>query len=231
MLIKTKRWARLRPASKSIYPVIAVHCDKTGLAFPSQETIAILAGTTVKTVREGVQGLLDLSGFSVDSKVNSRGHRQKLYKLTICPDEVGRSFALFKSVFEGGNWSQLLPSAHAIYPVVKTFSFFDCGEYDWREESDYGTDCRAMIEDGVFVQRKYDFFNADHDVLAEYAGIGHRTTYDALASLEKHHLIERTDNVDGCVTWKVFRAPPKYYKRDWLNGKIANRYGRSDLPN
>jgi hypothetical protein len=225
MLVKTGRWAKLRKASKSVYPVIAVHCDRKGFAFPSQETIAALAGCTPKTVRTGLEGLLGFPGFKISSRLTERGHRQKLYHFEPCPDEKGRFFALFKHIFEGGHWCQLPPSAHALYPVIKTFAFFDSEEYCAREDLEYAYDCQAMIESGEFAERKYDFFNADRDVLAEHAGIGISTTYEALPALEECNLIEPTESIDGYPTWKVFRLPPTYYKRTFLNDQIAQRYG------
>jgi hypothetical protein len=56
-LVRSGKWANLRKASKSVYPVILVHCNARGTAFPGQETIAILSGRTEKTVREGIKGL------------------------------------------------------------------------------------------------------------------------------------------------------------------------------
>ncbi len=53
-LVTQKLWANLPKASKSVYPVILVHCNAKGMAFPGQKTIAILSGRTEKTVREGI---------------------------------------------------------------------------------------------------------------------------------------------------------------------------------
>jgi hypothetical protein len=36
-LIADKVWSELPPASKSVFPVIACHCNKRGVAFPVKE--------------------------------------------------------------------------------------------------------------------------------------------------------------------------------------------------
>ena len=213
MLILTKRWANLSSASKSIYPVIGVHCDKSGLAFPSEETIAILSGRTPKTVIEGIAGLKESRvGFKVERYVTGRGHRANKYYLSLPPKEKGRTFFFYKAVIEGGNWLHLSPTAQALYPVMKSFVFWDFFEEETEEED--------SIE--VYANRDYDLSNPDQDVMCEYAGISHRSLYDALESLEEHDLIEKTDPYDGQDTWKVFRLPSKIYKRDYLNEMVSH---------
>lgn len=198
MNVRNKKWARLPQASKSIYPVIAVHCDKEGVAFPGQLTIAILSGRTPKTVRDGISGLIGYPGFKVNKKITNTGHRAKKYKIDPAPNDRGRSFRFYKCFVYGGNWSQLTPSAQALYPVIQTFSLFDFEEYAFYEEEECEDLCHTeYFKDGHFKQRKYDFVNAEKDILAEYAGIGISTTYAALESLEEEFLIEKIDPING----------------------------------
>ena len=56
-LIESKKWAALPKAAKSIFPVIAVHCNAKGECNPSQRKIADLSGRTEKTVSEGIKAL------------------------------------------------------------------------------------------------------------------------------------------------------------------------------
>jgi len=226
MNVKNKRWSRLPRASQSIYPVIAVHCNSKGIAFPSEETIAILSGRTSKTVRSGIAGLMHYPGFTIERYVTSRGNRAIKYKLDIVPGERGRWFPFYKCVVEGGNWSLLPPGAQALYPVIKTFAFFDCEEYCDRENLDYGYNLQEMIESGCFQNREYDYCNADIKVMAEYAGIGTSTVSKALIELEQAFLVEKIECINENDTWKVFRMPPKRYIPDWLNGKTKKRYGK-----
>jgi len=226
MNVKNKRWSRLPKASKSIYSVIAVHCDLKGVAFPSEQTIAILSGRTPKTVRHGIAGLMHYPDITIKRYVTNRGHRALKYHFK-STDEKGKSFAFYKCIVTGGNWSQLTPGAHALYPVMRVFSFFDGVEYSYNEGIEYGHDVQSMIEDGEYQNRRYDFCNSDIDVLAEYAGIGRKTVTRGLTRLEDAILIEKTTPINDRDTWKIFRIPPKVYKADWLNEKAFRRYGKS----
>jgi hypothetical protein len=213
-------------ASKSIYPVIGVHCNPKGVSFPSEETIAILSWRTPKTVRTGIKGLLHYPGFHVERYVTNRGHRANKYKLDAPPDEKGRSFAFYKCVVTGGNWSQLTPGAHALYPVMMTFSFFDFENYEYLENTEFGDNVQDMIECGYYQRRKYDFCDADIKVMAEFAGIGKSTVVSALISLEQAFLVEKIEPINKNDTWKVFRSPPRRYQTNWLNEKTFKRYGK-----
>ena len=51
-LIADKIWSNLPLPSKSVYLVIGVYCDKTGIAYPSQLTIGILCDMFPKTVTQ-----------------------------------------------------------------------------------------------------------------------------------------------------------------------------------
>ena len=210
MNIKNKKWAKLPTASKSIYPVVAVHCNSKGVAFPSEETIAILSGRTPKTVREGIAGLLGYPGFTIERYITSRGRRSIKYHLKKTPDEKGRGFAFHKCIVDGGNWSFLTPSAHALYPVMRAFNFFDGDKYSELEDTEYGYHIQAMIEDGEFQKRKYNFCNADIEILAEYAGITKRSIYRALTSLKEALLTEETYPIDENDTWKIYRTPDRW---------------------
>lgn len=222
-LVKTKRWARLPSATKRIYPVVAVHANKEGVAWPSQETIAVLTGCTKKTVREGNSGIFRLPNHKVKIWNTNRGHRAKKYKFPVTPDERGRAFNFPRSVIDGGNWFMLKPTAQALYSVVKTFAYFDYDEYLdslSEEDADQLPDATDFFTDDHYKERKWDFLSADMDAMAECAGIGNRSVSDALDNLEQCNLIQYV----GGGVWRVFTEPPKYYKRDFLNEKVAERY-------
>jgi hypothetical protein len=226
-LVRTKRWARLPLASKSIFPVIAVHCNKNGVAFPSQETIAILAGCTEKTVRIGIEGLMGFPSFNVERYTTRTGHRGIKYHINLVEHKKGLTFPFYKCIVDGGNWSLLSQSAQALFLVIKTFAFFDFNGYAEHMELDDIDELDFFSPDNSYFQnREYDFFDAEIDVIAEYSGIGRSTVYTALSSLAEHCLIERTESIRGYDTWKVFRIPPSFYKREWLNKKVNKKYGK-----
>jgi hypothetical protein len=231
MLVRSGKWADLPKASKSVYPVILVHCNKKGIAFPGQETIAILSGRTEKTVREGIEGLKRFLGLKAHKMLTGRGRWSYRYEINITPDEKGRSFSLYKCLFESGHWRRLSSCAHSLYIVMRTFAFFEGENYCALEDldEDYGFGVNRLIENGVYQKRKYDFVNADMDVLAEHAGINSgRGLHDALDSLEKNHLIEPTGPLDGYDTWKIFRIPPIYFPPSLLNDAVEKRYGNKE---
>lgn len=233
-LVRSGKWANLPKASKSVYPVILAHCNARGTAFPGQETIAILSGRTEKTVREGIKGLQEFPGFKAYKILTGRGHLSYRYKIDITPDGKGRSFSLYKCLFESGYWSELSPCAHSLYIVMRTFAFFDGYLFCELENLDEyeGYEVSELIENGIYQEREYDFVNADMDLLADYAGISSdRGFTDALNSLEENHLIEPTDSIDGFNTWKIYRIPQFYIRRAWLNESVKKRYAHRETVN
>ena len=232
VLIKSKRWANMPFAAKSIYPVIAVHRNEKGKAFPSQQTIAMMAGVDPKTVRTGLAALDDLPGFFRTSTVNSRGHRSYTYKIRNGSPDKGRSFAFHRAIFDGGNWHLCNDSARAVYPVMRHFSYFELDEYaaetdDSDQQELIYSDMPEFIESGYFAQRRFDFCSAELDVLAEFAGITEKSARSAMKVLQKNYLIKRIESVSGGEIWKVYRIPPMYFKPEYMNRLTAKRYGKN----
>jgi hypothetical protein len=218
-LVMSKHWGKLPLASKSIYPVIAIHANSKGVAFPSQETIGRIAGCTPKTVREGLAGLIGFPGFHLDYWTTSRGKRACKYLVKPAPNLKGESMRVYKSFFEGGNWSQSSSVAHAVYPVLLAFSYFDFSIYQMLLEDEdpavfESVDHNEFFTEGHFEQRQFDIADPEIDVLAEYAGISRRSVYAAFESLEADDFIQKASDY-----WKVFRSPPKSYKREYLNAR------------
>lgn len=219
-LIRDKHWAKLPNSSKRIFPVIAVHAGKKGLAFPGQTTIATLAGCDVKTVRKGIKGLNGFPGIYLDWRLNNWGRREYQYRVKIA-DPHNPVFFLYKSFFEGGNWCNLTATAQALFPVLNTFSSFDPLIYIESLEGESATEAMELFgSDGLlkgresFDQRAYDFCGLENEDLAEYAGIALRSVNAALESLVGNFFIERYEEED---MWKVFRRPKQYYIRELLN--------------
>ena len=114
-LIKNMEWALLPKSSKSVFPVIACHANSKGIAFPSEQTIAILAGISEKTAREGIRKLEGFSSFSFDYYISNRRKRIKKYKLKLPSKENRESaFPFYKSILEGGFWHQLKKLGYAL---------------------------------------------------------------------------------------------------------------------
>ena len=112
-LVRDQIWARLPLASKAIYPVIGVHTNEHGWAFPSEQTIAILSGISENTVRKGIHGLLEVPGFEVEKYVTTRGYKANRYFINPPPKRKDTSFFFHKLVVTGGNWMKLRSTAKA----------------------------------------------------------------------------------------------------------------------
>lgn len=227
MLVHKKIWSKLPSSSKSIYPVIVVFCNRRGSCFPSQDTISILSGRTPKTVREGLSGLENADLMLTKVNITKRGHRNYTYFVDLAPKEKGRTFPLHKAIFEGGNWSKLLPSAHALYIVMRTFAFFDYEYYSTEPENldKYADMSEAeFYSDMHYSKRDYDYVSADIDVLAEHAGISTEFVKKAQANLFDNYLILPAVSIDERDTWKIFKIPTRRFKAEWLNKEITKRY-------
>lgn len=221
--IENMNWAMLPPASKTIFPVIAAHQDKNGVAFPGEQTISILSGRTDKIVRRGIEGLRDFPGIEIQNYVTPRGRRSKKFKIAKPPEISGRSFPFFKSVFEGGNWQEITPTAQALYPVMRCFGFFDSLVFQLYLSLEEGEEHDLLDFDDVFKTREWDFCSAELDVLAGRAGITKKSVRKALESLEETNLIKpfKDEDLNG---WMVFLRPKMRYKRAYLNKKIMDKY-------
>jgi len=218
-------WAALSPAAKAVYPVIASFANRQGIAFPGEQKIADLAGRTEKKAREGIRDLEGFPGFRVAPYVTKRGRRSKKFFLELpTRSDNGQAFPVYKLTFEMGYWLKLLPSAQALYPVIRRFSYFELDLYNELEDQE-GPDVADFFRED-YSTRKYDFCNADRGIMAERAGITIRSMRGALESLQKGLLIEP---VDG-DTWKVyFRLPPTRWTPGHLNQRVmkAHAHGKN----
>ena len=178
--IKNMSWAGFSTGSKTVYPVVACHCSEKDLASPSERRIAILSDRFDKVVRKGIKDLDGFPGFKIDIEKGSE------------------TFSFYCCIIYGGNWSQLTPSACALYPVMRCFGTV-----------------------GMEAERsEFDFCKTDPDILTEHAGISQRSISAALNSLKVARLVEEISR----GTRKVFSISPQYVKRAVSNKQILDRY-------
>ncbi len=85
----------LSTAAKAIYPVIACHVNKDGVAFPGEGTISALAGVTPKVVRKGIHDLEGFPGFSWNKYLTRRGRRSKMFFLKLPQEKNSGKHSLF----------------------------------------------------------------------------------------------------------------------------------------
>lgn len=216
-LIRDLNWAALPKASKAIYPVIRSHCNKDGAAWPGEETISVLCGRTEKIVRSGILGLENFPGIRVESYMTKRGRRSKKFSCRTPAYEKGKLFPFHKDIILGGNWSELKPTAQALYPVMRYFGYADFYEYADDELTNIEFDENRNWEN--FRDREYDFCEAEPRTLCEYANIAARSYREAIADLEKHELLKI--NEDG--KFMVYLHPQKIYRREFLNKRVMKR--------
>ena len=214
--IKNMNWAPLSKASKAIFPVILSHASRKGLAFPSERRIAILSGRPDKSVRAGVNGLEGFPGFKIGYYTTKRGKRGKRYHMKMPAMRQGETFPFHRCIIYTGNWSQLTPTATALYPVMRYFGYFDFDTYV--EEENIDAELYEFKE--IYQGRDFDFCEADPDIMAEFAGISRRSMKPALNILEANFLIEKISS----PYWKVFLKPPRYFGPSFLNQQVIARY-------
>ena len=225
--VRSKLWRQLPLSTKSIYPVIACHMNKKGKAFPSQETIGILSGCSLKTVREGTKGLFKMPCCNISSKVNKRGQRGKLYRFEM-PENNEYFFSFYKAVIEYGQWRILRKdfkshAAHAVYCTLMAFSFFEIDLYNELEGTEYYSDSINNFYENEFSYRHYDFVAPELSVVAEYSGIGESTAEKACQALLNVKLLKAVPeevNIYDTQVWQIFRIPTVFYARDYLNDSL-----------
>lgn len=213
--IENMNWARLSTAAKAVLPVIACHCNAQGVSFPGEETIAAMSGLTAKTARKGINDLEGYPGYTWANYLTMRGKRGKKFSIKFpSTNEKGRSFFFHRGIIDGGIWSELTPSAKALYPVMRYFSRYDVYEdEDVDDMSDIST---------YYSQRKWELCDAENGQLDKYAGINRHTVSEAANNLKHNFLIEPYVTEMDEKTTKVFLIPKKYWKASYLNEKLKS---------
>jgi hypothetical protein len=140
-LIENMNWARISPAAKAVFPVIGCFCNERGDAFPGENTIASLSGLTPKSVRKGIRNDLDgFPGFNWTYYQTRYDKRGKRFNIALPRKDIkGQTFFFHRIIIDSGIWSELTPTAHALYPVMRYFSRYEADEdeNDENTESDF----------------------------------------------------------------------------------------------
>jgi len=225
-LIDNKNWKMLSKAAKAVFPVIACHTNKNGVAFPSEGTISALAGITEKSVRQGLRDLEGFPGFDWEYYVTKKGRRAKKFYLKLPKQNSRDCFPFHQVILEYGLWHELKPASKALYPVMRRFCSFDIEGYIEEQELE---DKSYTDFNEVYPKREYEHCNAGKGILAEYAGIDRTSIKTALMDLEGCFLITGIINFDGVKdSWDVYlKSSGKHFKRSYLNEKIMRKNYRS----
>jgi len=225
-----KKWvenmhlAILPDSSKAILPVILSYCNTNGISFPSYPTIAALTGLTTRTVQGAVKGLRGFPGIEIQDYITKRGRIGKKYILNPrqdMSDEKGQCFFFHRAILEYGNWRMLEKNISVgLYLAMRHFAYFDFETY-LLVEGEQNASLYDLEVPELYKIRRWDICESEIAVLAKFAGISRPSVYEGLKDLQKNFLIEEMLlDEDGVRHWKVFLIPPKYYKRDFLNGQL-----------
>ena len=203
-------WSGMSKSSQALLPVILRHTDTNGICFPGEGRLAALAGLTRKTVRSAARELENVGVLTISRIVSRSGRCKKVYRC-ITADS---GFILPSIFIDGGNWSQLIPSAKSLAISFRLFSKPrpdldpDCGErLDYDEMQEY------------LFYREYDYCNAEPMILRAFAGIRPRVYKRAIQSLQANSFIE-PDSVYP-DWWRVFVSPPRIMMVEYLNSCLS----------
>ena len=221
IIIEEYYWAALKPASKSVYVPLLKFVNKNGSAFPSIRTLAIVSGVTEKTAGQGIKGLEGLPGFKKIRKVSRRGHIAYNYFIEEPPPDNKHTIWMSHSYINGGNWSMLTPTAQAVLPVLKCFSYWEIERYCKEQGMEYSP---ADLTE-IYRCREYDFVDADESIICEFAGITKRSLAAAYKSLTDNYFIKPVEPDGDKKLWELEIIPLFYYTRDSLNDRTKERYG------
>lgn len=193
-IIRSGIWAGLPTASKAIFPVIGVHANSEGVAWPSQETIARMAGITPKTVRSGISAMKDFDKIKLSSYINKRGRKSYRYKIDLPTIGKGSDFRFYRSLVESGFWASLTPGEQAVYPVLRTYAYFEPEPYlhycdEIGIEVPEGITYGEFINEGHYESRQFEIATPEIDVIAEIAGVCTSTARSAICKLESKKMV------------------------------------------
>jgi predicted transcriptional regulator len=203
-IITTCRWAKLSSAAKCVYPVIGVHANLKGEAWPAMQRIGDLSGLTRQTVSKAVRALSRAQIVHNSFRVTERGHVQYTYQLPLPKQGRRRAFFFDRSLVDDGVWASLSTPAKALYPVLRTYAYPDFECYDIEDD-------QAEAMQGRYADLDYEFCDPDPWVLANHSNLSESSIYRGLRSLLEHGLLEETDvhcdDDSPRKRWKVYRAP------------------------
>lgn len=116
-LISSGDWARINLAGRVILPVIGVHADEDGIAFPGMLLISKLSGCKdPRTVRSGINSLIKAG--LLYKKKNKRRHN--VYHILGNAFWKGKRsyFPIYKKIIKRGYWANLSHSEISVLAVM-----------------------------------------------------------------------------------------------------------------
>ena len=179
-------WAKLSHAGKAVLPVILKYRNKNGVAFPSQETIGILAGISEKTVSCGIKSITEFTDIDVKKYRTSKANVSYKYSIPSRMVKLKGGIRTTNALFDSGCWRMLSSTGKSLYFVLRTLAEPD--KLDYHEDEEF-SDFKEW-----YGQREYDLVAFQSiSQLAKLAGISRPSMKKAVASLRKNRLLTDMD--------------------------------------
>jgi biotin operon repressor len=220
-LIENGYWARAPAAAAGVFPVCGCFKNQKGWLYQTQTNLGILSGLSENTVRKGMEYLqnewVEIFRQTLRYKTKTDNWAYK-YQIELPNSNKEDCFPFRRFILESGSWANISPTAHKLYPVMKSTARFTIEIYNEIEATDYDESDFQIL----FDQRQYDVCQMKKKGLAELAGISRYNMNDALESLRKNNLIEPIDE----KSWRVFLRTKDniIYSRRMLNIRIWQKY-------
>ncbi|EHJ46915.1 hypothetical protein DFW101_0899 [Solidesulfovibrio carbinoliphilus subsp. oakridgensis] len=171
---KTSPFRKIHHSARSVFLHIAVHSNKEGFAFPSQQTIAEQTALAIGTVKSSVEALI-----AVDLLLREEvGHRPTShYRYWVDkPTKRENMIFVYKDLVLSPEWTKLSPAARSLYLGMRVRA----------RNNDFGDET-----DEAFRWREVDYCQSKQADLLRWSGVS-RSKFGALvASLEEGGVITR----------------------------------------
>lgn len=218
-LVLSGQWGAVSQSTRSILPVIMKFADDKGVAFPSHQTIGILAGVSEKTVSQGIKDIPSLEGVRVEPYKAKSGN--KAYRYHVPKYSGDDLIRINQSLFETGYWRELSHTAKSVYIVLRVLAEYDPWTYEIDEDSESFEESYRL--------RKWDLLRFESlNQIAKLGGISRHSITAAIQSLKNEGLIREHPEEDEQIIMLEPYDPSDekrtWYKREFLNEKIKKSF-------
>lgn len=189
------KWSKLPKSSRAILPAILLHVNKDGEARPGERRIAELSGLSERSTRNGIRGLRGVQGIEVVFRRTEHGKTFLKFRLPeVTSYQKGRFFLFHSMIIDGGYWARLSFPAKSLYPVLRTFAYFDFDLYnDVVEDHDLPfpklEEFTYEESSKVYAERPFEFVRMSFRNMSRFAGLSPSKVYQGLRDLRRARLV------------------------------------------
>jgi hypothetical protein len=171
---ETSPFRKLRHSARSVFLHIAVHSNKEGFAFPSQQTIAEQTALAIGTVKSSVEALIDVD-LLLREEVGRRPTRHYRYWVDK-PTRRENMIFVYKDLLLSPEWTKLSPAARSLYLAMRVRA----------RNNDFGDET-----DEAFRWREVDYCESKQADLLRWSDVSRSKFGILVASLEESGVITR----------------------------------------